>query len=303
MGVDLNATPMTTTIAIDFAPLATGLYLEALAVEDRTAWFGDAIGGGAFRLEPDGTTSRFLADRTWFGGLALNDDGLILASGHDGIVWLDPSTGDTGSLLSELPGSPFPGTNDLCPDGRGGLYFGSQDPAIMAGAAPRPSGLYHIDAAGAVRQLAGGLAFTNGIQISPDGSTLFHNETFNATFAYPILVDGSLGERRLLLAKEDCDGMILDADGNLWIVGYASGEILRVTPDGHVIGEVPVPGGAVTNIRFGGDGRDLYATSVPFNAGEGLRAGILPTEPRSTLYRGRSPIAGRVAARTSFRIN
>lgn len=293
---------MTATIAIDFAPLATGLYLEALAVDDRAVWFGDAIGGGAFRLEPDGATSRFLAERTWFGGLALNDDGLILASGHDGIVWLDPSTGNTGSLLNRIPGSPFSGTNDLCPDGRGGLYFGSQDPGIIEGNAPRPSGLYHVDADRTVRQLAGGLAFTNGIQVSHDGSTLFHNETFNATFAYPILRDGSLGERRLLLAKEDCDGMVLDAEGNLWIVGYSSGEILRVTPDGQVIGEVPVPGGAVTNIRFGGDGRDLYATSVPLEAGEGLRAGIIPSQPRSTLYRGRSPILGRVAAHTSFRI-
>jgi sugar lactone lactonase YvrE len=294
---------MTATIAIDFAPLATGLYLEALAVDDRTAWFGDAIGGGAFRLEPDGTARAFLPERRWYGGLAFNDDGLILASGHDGIVWLDPDTGDTGSLLDEIPGSPFSGTNDLCPDGRGGLYFGSQDPGITEGNAPRPSALYHIDAERNVRQLAGGLAFTNGIQISRDRSTLFHNETFNATFAYPVLADGSLGERQVLLEKEDCDGMVLDAEDNLWIVGYASGEILRVTPDGHVIGKVPVPGGAVTNIRFGGDGRDLYATSVPFDAGEGLRVGILPTEPRSTLYRGRSPIAGRVAPPTSFRIN
>jgi hypothetical protein len=69
-----------------------------------------------------------------------------------------------------------------------------------------------------------------------------------------------------------------------------------------VIGEVPVPGGAVTNIRFGGDGRDLYATSVPFDAGEGLRVGVLPSEPNSTLYRARSPIAGRVAPRTNFRL-
>ncbi len=292
-----------TTIAMEFTSLASGLYLEALAADDRAVWFGDAIGGGAFRLEPDGSTSKFIPERSWYGGLAFNDDGLILASGADGIIWFDPETGARGSLLSEIPGSPFAGTNDLCPDGRGGLYFGSQDPGIMEGNPPRPSGIYHLDVDGTVRTLTEGLVFTNGIQVSLDGSTLFHNETFNSTFAYPMLPDGSLGERRLLLEKEDCDGMILDAEGNLWIVGYSSGEILRVTPDGEVIGEVPVPGGAVTNIRFGGDGTELYATSVPFDAGEGLREGILPTEPRSVLYRGHSPILGRVAPRTSFRVN
>ncbi len=292
------------TIEVSFAAVAAGLYLEALAVDDGTVWFGDVIGGGVHRLEPDGSRSSWLPEKRWFGSMALNHDGAVLCSGSDGISWFDPSSGRTGTLLSEVDGSPLPGVNELCPDGRGGLFFGTKDGAAIERAErPRPSALYHLDAGGTARQLCDGLVFTNGIAISPDGGTLYHNETFVGTFAYPLLPDGGLGHPRMLLEKEDCDGMALDREGYLWIVGFSSGELLRMTPDGEIVGRIPVPAGAVTNLRFGGaDGSDLYVTSVPLGAGEGLRVGTLPTEPNSVLYRGRSPIAGRVAPRTRFRL-
>ncbi len=71
----------------------------------------------------------------------------------------------------------------------------------------------------------------------------------------------------MLLEKQDCDGIVLDVEGNFWIVGYASAEILRLTPEGEIAGVIPGAGGAVTNLRFGGDdGRDLYVTSAPFDS-------------------------------------
>jgi sugar lactone lactonase YvrE len=291
--------PMT---AEDFTDLARGLYLEGLAVDDRTVFYGDVIGGGVHRLTPAGELTDWLPELRWFGSIALNDDGTVLTSGIAGISWLDPVSGRSGLLLGEVDGKPLPGVNEMCPDGRGGLYFGTKDGAAIArGEPPSPSGLFHVDAGGNGRQLCDGLVFTNGIALSLDRTTLFHNETFVGTFAYPILADGSLGERRMLLEKPDCDGMVTDAEGNLWIVGYQSDEILQVSPDGEIIGGIRVPPGAVTNLRFGGaDARDLYLTSVPSDAGEGLRVGNLPSEPRSVLYRTHSPVAGRVQPRTGF---
>ncbi len=289
---------------LNFTQLARGVYLEGLAVEGDTVWFGDVIGGGVHRREPAGDVAHWLPELRWFGSIALNDDGLVLCSGIDGITWLDPVTGRAGMLLTAVDGVPLPGVNELCPDGRGGLYFGTKDgAAITRGEPPKPSGLYHLDVDGTARQLCDGLVFTNGIALSPDGGTLYHNETFVGTFAYPILGDGGLGERTMLLEKPDCDGMVLDREGYLWIVGYKSTEILRVTPDGEIVGSLPVPGSAVTNLRFGGeDGRELYLTGVPPDAGDGLRVGTLPSERNSVLYHGRSPIAGAVAARTRFRV-
>lgn len=281
-------------------PVATGLYLEGLAVDGDTVWYGDVIGGGVHRVERDGSVTDWLAELRWFGSIALNDDGRVLTSGIEGISWLDPRTGDSGLLLSEVDGVPLPGVNELSPDGRGGLYFGTKDgAAIQRGEPPRPSGLFHLAADKSARQLCDGLVFTNGIALDDTGATLFHNETFVGTFAYPVLSDGSLGERTMLLEKPDCDGLALDREGNLLIVGYESPEILRVTPSGEVIGAIPIPGEAVTNLRFG-DGGQLYLTTVPAGAGEDLRVGVLPSERRSILYRVRSPVAGRVAPRTSF---
>lgn len=280
--------------------IATGLYLEGLAVDGDTVWYGDVIGGGVHRVERDGSVTDWLAELRWFGSIALNDDGRVLTSGIEGISWLDPRTGDSGLLLSEVDGVPLPGVNELSPDGRGGLYFGTKDAAaIQRGEPPRPSGLFHLAADKSARQLCDGLVFTNGIALDDTGTTLFHNETFVGTFAYPVLSDGSLGERTMLLEKPDCDGLALDREGNLLIVGYESPEILRVTPSGEVIGAIPIPGDAVTNLRFG-DGGKLYLTTVPAGAGEDLRVGVLPSERRSILYRVRSPVAGRVAPRTSF---
>lgn len=281
--------------------IATGVYLEGLAVDGDTVWYGDVIGGGVRRIQRNGSVTEWLPELRWFGSIALNDDGRVLMSGIEGISWLDPRTGDSGLLLSEVDGVPLPGVNELAPDGRGGLYFGTKDgTAIQRGEPPRPSGLFHLAADKSARLLCDGLVFTNGIAIDGTGSTLFHNETFVGTFSYPVLPDGSLGERTMLLEKPDCDGMALDHEGNLLIVGYESREILRVTPGGEVIGAIPIAGDAVTNLRFGDGGRELYVTTVPAGVGEALRVGVLPSEARSLLYRVHSPVVGRVAPRTSF---
>ena len=87
--------------------------------------------------------------------------------------------------------------------------------------------------------------------------------------------------------------MALDAEGAVWITGFRSSAITRVRPDGSVLPPVPTPGGAITQVRFGGaDLRDVYINTVPADAGDTLKDGGAPTEMRSVMYRGRSEVAG-----------
>src|SRR5688572_19196972 len=117
-----------------FEPVARGIYLEALAVDGDTVWFSDVFDGGIQRRAADGSLDRWLPGRMWIGGVALNDDGALLCGGLGGIAWVDPETGRSGTLVSEVDGVPLPGANEMFPDGRGGMYFGSVDlPAIEKG--------------------------------------------------------------------------------------------------------------------------------------------------------------------------
>ena len=80
---------------------------------------------------------------------------------------------------------------------------------------------------------------------------------------------------RLLLDREDCDGLALDTEGNVWITGFRSPGVLhRVKPDGTVLPDVATPTGATTQVRFGGkDGRDYFIVVCPEDAGDSLKEG------------------------------
>ena len=284
---------------MSFTPIARGRYLEALAVDDGAVWFSDVIVGGVQGLHADGGKSHSLPERMWIGGVAVNEDGSVLCSGPGGIVWFNAKTGRSGSLLSSIDGAPLSGVNEMCPDGHGGPIFGTLDLAsILKGQKTSPVALYRLAVDGKVTLLADGLTFCNGVSVSLDGQSLYHNESFVGTFVYDIAPDGGLGQRRMLIEKQDCDGVALDVRGNVWISGFASEELLCVRPDGSIEQRLALPGGAATNVRFGGaDARDLYVTTVPLTAGADIARGQLPVEDNSVLYRTRSPVAGRVVPR------
>jgi sugar lactone lactonase YvrE len=154
-----------------------------------------------------------------------------------------------------------------------------------------------------VTQVAEGLTFTNGLMLGADGRRFFCNDTFVSAFVFDVQPDGTLANRRLLVEKEDVDGMALDGEGNLWITGFRSSEITRLRPDGSKLAPFPTPAGAITQVRFGGaDLRDVYITAVPADGGDSLAVGELPTERRSILYRGRSDTPGAVIPPARFQL-
>lgn len=290
---------------MEFVAVASGFYLEGIGVDGNKLWFSDVVQGGLHCLAPDGTKVAWVPERHWIGSVLFNSDGAVLCSGIDGIAWFHPVTGASGMLLGAIDEQPLRGVNEIVPDGQGGIYFGTMDIASMAQGEPLgPSALYRLTRDGRVSHLAGDLQFPNGIGVSADGKRLFHNDTRVGTYAYDFLPDGSLGNRALLLEGTDGDGVAIDADGNVWVTGYLTPELLCLKPDGTILNRIALPGGdGATNLRFGGkDGRDFFVTTVPRDVVEEIIAGKPPTSPRSVLYRGRSDVPGRVLARTDFRL-
>jgi sugar lactone lactonase YvrE len=289
-----------------FQTLASGIYLEGLAVDHRrdVVWYSDVIGGGIHGVKPDGTpVTSFNEGRMWTGGILLNDDGAVLSSGQGGIMWNNPDTGKSGWLIDRIDGKPVNGINEMMPDGRGGIYFGTVDiEMIEQGQPARPALIYHLAVDGMVRTLAEGLGFANGIMLSPDGKALYYNDTFDGPYAFDVGADGTLSNRRRLKDKYDCDGMALDAEGNLLLTGFQSGHVARISPDGADLSPIDTPAKAITQIRFGGDGRDFYLTTVPADGGDSLKEGKPLTEKNSFLLRGRAAAPGLMVQPARFKL-
>ena len=150
--------------------------------------------------------------------------------------------------------------NDLAIDAKGNLYASDPSWAKVTGQ------LWRISKKGKVKLLADDMGTTNGIEVSPDGKTLYVNESRQRNiWAFSIKKDGSVEEKRLLKKFEDhgFDGMRCDAKGNLYVTRHGKGTVVILSPEGKILKEVDVLGANPSNLCFGGpDGRTVYVTEV-----------------------------------------
>jgi sugar lactone lactonase YvrE len=291
-----------------FMKLASGTYLEGLAVDHRrdVIWYSDVIGGGIHGVTRDGAQlASFNLERLWTGGVLMNADGLVLSSGQGGIMWTDPESGRSGWLLDSIDGAPINGVNEMVPDGCGGIFFGTVDlEMVIAGQASRPTAIYRLSADCQITRLAADIGFTNGLMLDQARGRLYCNDTFSCTWAFDVSHSLELSHRQCFIAKDDADGMALDAEGNVWITGFRSADVARVAPDGAVLAPFAGPGGSITQVRFGGaDRRDIYINAVPADGGDSLKDGKTPEGPNSHLWRGRSPVPGLLLAPAQFKLS
>ena len=152
--------------------------------------------------------------------------------------------------------------NDLAIAPDGTLY--ASDPNWSDGTGQ----LWRIDPDGTTTRLAREMGTTNGIEVSPDGSTLYVNESKQRNlWAFDITADRTLAKQRLIRKFKDhgFDGMRCDVDGNLYVTRYGKGTVVKLSPKGQTLREIPVLGSRPSNICFGGpDGCTAYVTEVEF---------------------------------------
>ena len=150
--------------------------------------------------------------------------------------------------------------NDLAIAPDGTLY--ASDPNWKDGTGQ----LWRIDRDGKTTLLARDLGTTNGIEVSPDGQTLYVNESVQRNvWAWTLAPDRTLKDQRLVKKFDDFgfDGMRADVDGNLYITRHGKGTVVKLSPKGEVLREIDVLGSKPSNLCFGGrDGRTVYVTEV-----------------------------------------
>jgi sugar lactone lactonase YvrE len=104
---------------------------------------------------------------------------------------------------------------------------------------------------------------TNGIDLSPDGKTLYVGESGSGQiWAYDVS-GNELTNARLVKTfdRETIDGVRTDVEGKLVIARILKGSIAILTPDGKVQKEIVLKGKEPSNLAFGGkDGRTIFVT-------------------------------------------
>ena len=107
------------------------------------------------------------------------------------------------------------------------------------------------------------LGVTNGLDLSPDGRTLYVSES-NSRQVWAYRLDGSkLLDPRLVrtFADFEVDGLRTDVDGRIYLARLSAGKIAIIGADGSLQREVAVSGKQPTNLTFGGpDGRTVFVT-------------------------------------------
>jgi sugar lactone lactonase YvrE len=94
---------------------------------------------------------------------------------------------------------------------------------------------------------------TNGVEISPDQTRLYVNESAQRrVWVYDLDKKLQASNKRLLIQFPDfgLDGMRTDSNGNLYIARYGKGVVAKVSPDGKLLKEYQLKGEFPTNVTF-----------------------------------------------------
>lgn len=167
--------------------------------------------------------------------------------------------------------------NEIVVDGRGNAYVNEIGFDFPEGEFA-PGRVALVTPAGEVREVAGDLAFPNGMAVTPDGSTLIVAESYAARLtAFTIGADGGLGDRRVwadLGEGAAPDGICLDADGAVWFAEVPGRRCVRVAEGGEVLATLHTDRGCFACMLGGPGGRTLFVVAAAWPpAADGSRTG------------------------------
>lgn len=235
--------------------------ITKFSLDGKNSVWAETGAPNGHKILADGT--HLVCDASQHAVLHLSADGKIL----------EPASKD-------CDGQPLRGPNDLTLDTpNGGFYF--SDPGD-SGREKLIGTVHYVDKAGKTHLVDKGLAFPNGIVLSPDGKKLYLAESqFNRVFVYDVTAPGKVGERKVFadLPKHESgdymraqpDGMCLDAAGNLYVAHYGMKKVEVLSPAGKLIRQYDGGNTTTSNVAFGGPKHDqLFITGgIGKEAGEG----------------------------------
>lgn len=201
----------------------------------------------------------------------LPDGTLLAVQGREGfLLRQDPGGGLT--TYADLNPLSDRGWNELVVDGRGNAYVNGGGFDLMAGEPFAPGMIALVTPRGGVRQVADGIAFPNGMAITPDNRTLIIAESYaHRLTAFDIEADGTLANRRTWadLGEDYPDGITIDAEGAVWYAVVPNQHCVRVREGGEVLQTVTVDRGCFACMLGGADGRTLFIAAAEWGGVQG----------------------------------
>jgi sugar lactone lactonase YvrE len=258
------------------APIKTRVLLEGLAMVESPRWHGGRL------WFPHWGTPEIIA-------LDLDGNARVMARGPSGlghsIGWLPDGrllvTGDKlrrhepdGSIAvhADLDSISKFGWSEMTIDGRGNIYINSIGFDFFTEMAERvndrsrsPTGIIAlITPDGTARKVADGIAFPNGMVVTPDNRTLIVSESFTGRLlAFDIAGDGTLSRRRVWAEGIAPDGICLDEDGAIWTATW-NNECVRVAEGGEILDRIPLDRPCFATMLGGPDRCTLFMMANQF---------------------------------------
>jgi len=167
-----------------------------------------------------------------------------------------------GSLVTQAELSDLAkGWNEIVTDGRGNTYVNGGGFDLMAGEKFAPGMIALVTRDGLIRQVADGIAFPNGMAVTPDNSTLIVAESYGKKLtAFDIAEDGQLSNRRVWADLKDGvpDGICIDAENAVWYADVPNKLCVRVREGGEVLQTIALDLGCFACMLGGPDGKTLF---------------------------------------------
>ena len=230
-------------------------------------------------LKPSGMTTPTAGFREQgSNGLSRDAQGKLLVCMHGDRRVARWEKGTFTTLADRFDGKKFNSPNDLAVRKNGDVYFTDPPYGLDKGnESPLKeqtfNGVYRVTPKGEVSVVTKAVNWPNGIAFSPDEKLLYvavSDSKAPRIMAYDVQPDGTVAGERIFFDaskagkpgdKGSCDGMKVDARGNVWATG--PGGVLAISPQGKLLGRI-LTGQATGNCCWGDDGSTLYITADMF---------------------------------------
>lgn len=247
--------------------------LESVRCDGSEVWFSDWTAGEVHRLDltrgHDEVVARVESLPLCFD---LDDDRVVVLDSRSGTLLRGRRDGPL-EPWTDLSGVSRGAGNEVLTVGAHSyvLDFGNFDP--RKGLPTEPVGLLvRVARDGMVTAVAEGLAFPNGLALTPDRSHVVVAESHAGRLsAFELLERGGLGERRTWAEVPGSapDGIAMAPDGTCWYADVPNRAVVRVAEGGEVLERVGLDRGAFS-CALSPDGSVLYVAAAHWPGWEGL---------------------------------
>lgn len=232
--------------------------------QSQTLYWTDIVEREIHQFNPTTQDHNILHFNEEVGSFALREFGGFICAMRTGI-YLTDANGDITNKVCDNPNNPqLARFNDGGVDQYGRFYAGTYwAPRDYNGAL-----LCRVDEDLHTTVIQADILGANGLAFSPDKKWMYTTDTPNhVMYRTPLSPSGDTGVREVFKTFPQGDGRpdgaAMDVEGCYWVAMFDGSKVIRISPDGQVLAEYPVPVKKPTMVCFGGsDMQTLFITST-----------------------------------------